>query len=132
MLQHAFLLNGTYRLAMAGTLAVLLGACATPVPPSASPKAIVSVAWTTADFATPIHQAFACQPVGILVTTRGYQPGEAMTLKIGETHDAGFQRTLHGTVDADGKARLSWQNDTCDAMDAPNGVPPNPADEEKR
>ena len=87
-------------------------ASTTTVEAPKSPRAareIVGAAWMDIDFQRELKPGVECQDVGILVTTRGYAPGEEVSLVIGEENGSKeYDTRLYGKVDEDGKARIRW------------------------
>lgn len=92
-------------------MAAMLSSCTSVTwPDPAVVKKVVHVAWMNHDFSREIDTAVTCQDIGILVTTQGYAPGDDIQVTVGSTDDEGQAQKvkLHGTVDADGKARVHW------------------------
>ena len=108
-------------LRLAVTIAALASTSCTTMPTNNSvekdsvEKTIVHAAWTTADFSHEITEAFNCQAIGLLVATKGYQTGDPVKVTIIDKNAANFEVRLHGTVDADGNARISWPEGACEA-----------------
>ena len=61
------------------------------------------------DFQRVLKRGVECQDVGLLVATRGYAPGEEVSLVIGAKNGSKeYDTKLYGKVDEDGKVRIRW------------------------
>ena len=93
-------------------LATLACASCSTLLPEAE-KAVTNIEWTTPDFQRPIEQTVNCQTIGLIVTTRGYVQGETVRVTLIDKDNPRFEQALYGTVDADSKARIRWENGGC-------------------
>ena len=87
-------------------------ASTTAIEATESPKVareIVDAAWMDIDFQRVLKRGVECQDVGLLVATRGYAPGEEVSLVIGAKNGSKeYDTKLYGKVDEDGKVRIRW------------------------
>ena len=87
-------------------------ASTTTIEATESPKVareIVDAAWMDIDFQRVLKRGVECQDVGLLVATRGYAPGEEVSLVIGAKNGSKeYDTKLYGKVDEDGKVRIRW------------------------
>jgi hypothetical protein len=87
-------------------------ASTTAIEATESPKVareIVDAAWMDIDFQRVLKRGVECQDVGLLVATRGYAPGEEVSLVIGAKNGSKeYDTKLYGKVDDDGKVRIRW------------------------
>lgn len=97
--------------AFAIAAALACASCSTPVPEAE--KAITGIEWTTPDFKRTIEQTANCQSIGLIVSTRGYEQGETVRVTLIDKDNPRFEQALYGTVDADSKARIRWENGGC-------------------
>ena len=84
------------------------------------------------DDSRPITQAPHCRDIGLLITTQGYAPGDVVQVTVGIKNLAEYEVSLSGTVNADGKVRVTLPASACeDARAAQTSVkssPPPPPD----
>ena len=92
-------------------------ASTTTIEATESPKVareIVDAAWMDIDFQRVLKRGVECQDVGLLVATRGYAPGEEVSLVIGAKNGSKeYDTKLYGKVDEDGKVRIRWPTMGC-------------------
>ena len=114
---------------LAAVALAMLGGCTQPAatmmaPPAIAPastkaieatespkvaREIVDAAWMDIDFQRVLKRGVECQDVGLLVATRGYAPGEEVSLVIGAKNGSKeYDTKLYGKVDEDGKVRIRW------------------------
>ena len=99
---------------VAASLALALAASHAWAEPADAEKTIVDAAWTTADFSRPITQAPHCRDIGLLITTQGYAPGDVVQVTVGIKNLAEYEVSLSGTVNADGKVRVTLPASACE------------------